>query len=143
ILEAGRRTPSSRNEQRWDLVLCTEREQLQRLSHVWRGAGHVASSAATVALCAPVEADARVRESIPYDLGQITMSMMLAAADLGIGSGHSSVRDDALAHEILGLPVDRTCAWLVAFGYPADHPLSPIARPDRRSFDDVVHRTNW
>lgn len=27
-----------------------------------------------------------------YDLGHATMAMMLAAPDLGIGSGHSSVR---------------------------------------------------
>jgi hypothetical protein len=28
-----------------------------------------------------------------YDLGQATMSMLLAATDLGIGSGHSAVGD--------------------------------------------------
>ena len=143
ILEAGWRSPSSKNQQRWDFVVVTERERLEALARVWRGAGHVATSAATVALCAPVEADARVRESIHYDLGQVTMSMMLAAADLGIGSGHSAVHDDALAREVLSLPRDRTCAWLVAFGYPADRPLKPIARPDRRPFDDVVHRAAW
>ncbi len=143
ILEAGWRSPSSKNQQRWDLVVVTERARLEALSRVWRGAGHVATSAAAVALCAPVEAEGRVRESIHYDLGQVTMSMMLAAVDLGIGSGHSAVHDDALAREILGFPDDRTCAWLIAFGYPTDRPLTPIARPDRRAFDDVIHRTTW
>jgi nitroreductase len=143
ILEAGWRSPSSRNEQRWDFVLCTERQQLQRLSRVWRSAGHVATSAATVALIAPVATDAHVRESVHYDLGQATMSMMLAAADLGIGSGHASVADQDLAREVLDLPTDHLCAWLVAFGYPADRPLTPIGRPDRRPFDDVVHRGGW
>ena len=37
------------------------------------------------------------RSAIPqralYDLGQATMSIMLAAADLGIGSGHTAVTD--------------------------------------------------
>ncbi|HLF42169.1 MAG TPA: nitroreductase family protein, partial [Acidimicrobiia bacterium] len=42
ILEAGRRTPSSSNRQRWDFVLVQDRERLGRLSQVWRGAGHVA-----------------------------------------------------------------------------------------------------
>ena len=84
-----------------------------------------------------------MRGSIRYDLGQVTMSMMLAAADLGIGSGHSAVHDDALARELLSLLEDRTCAWVVAFGYPADRPLTPIPRPDRRPFDDVVHRSTW
>ena len=39
-----------------------------------------------------------------YDLGQATLAMMLAAADLGIGSGHSSVGDQDAARRILGFP---------------------------------------
>jgi len=35
------------------------------------------------------------------------------------------------------------CAYLLALGYPADRPLRPIERPDRRDFDDVVHRGRW
>jgi nitroreductase len=143
ILEAGRRSPSSVNEQRWDFVVCTDRRQLEELSGVWRYAGHVTTSAATVALIAPDTDDPRTRCSIEYDLGQATMSMMLAAADLGIGSGHSSVADQDLARRILGHPEDRYCAYLIAFGYPADRPLAPIRSPNRRPFDDVVHRGRW
>ncbi len=143
ILEAGRRAPSSQNWQPWDFVVVTERERLAELSKVWRGAGHVATSAATVALVAPVPEDDRMRQRTAYDLGQATMIMMLAAADLGIGSGHSAVGDEELARRLLGLPADRYCAYLIAFGYPADRPLAPIRRPDRRAFDDVVHRETW
>ncbi|HET6505070.1 MAG TPA: nitroreductase family protein, partial [Amycolatopsis sp.] len=53
ILEAGRRSPSSRNWQPWDFVVVTDRDQLGELSKVWQGAGHVARSAATIALVAP------------------------------------------------------------------------------------------
>lgn len=141
ILEAARRTPSSQNKQRWDFVVCTDRDQLQDLARVWRGAGHVARSAATIALVAPTEGHAR--ESVQYDLGQATMSIMLAAADRGIGSGHATVRDQERAREILGLPDDRFCAWLVPLGYPTDRPLTPIERPDRRPFDEVVHWGRW
>jgi nitroreductase len=143
ILEAARRTPSSSNQQRWDFVVCTDREQLQALSKVWQWARHVASSAATVCLVAPSAGDERERASIQYDLGQATMSIMLAAADRGIGSGHASVGDQELARRILGLSEDRLCAWLIALGYPADRPLAPIARPARRPFDSVVHRGHW
>ncbi len=68
---------------------------------------------------------------------------MLAAADLGIGSGHTAVEDQALAREILGFPEDRFCAYLIPLGYPADRPLQPIEEPDRRAFDDVVHWDRW
>ena len=143
ILEAAWRTPSSMNEQPWDFVLCTEREALERLAETWRYAQHVAGSAATVALVAPIPTDQDARDWIFYDMGQATMSMMLAAADLGIGSGHAALDDQALARQILGIPEDRFCVGLVAFGYPADRPLAPIMRPRRRSFDEVVHRQGW
>ena len=139
VLEAGRRAPSSRNQQRWDFVVCTDRAQLRELAGVWRGAGHVARSAATVGLVTVASDD----WSVAYDFGQVTMSMMLAAADQGIGSGHAAVRDQELARRLLGFPEDRQLAWLIAFGYPADRPLRPIDQPDRRPFGDVVHRARW
>jgi nitroreductase len=143
ILEAGRRAPSSRNWQPWDFVLVTDREQLAGLAKVWRGAGHVAESAATIALIAPVSEDPGERDRAQYDLGQATMAMLIAAADLGIGSGHSAVADQDLARDLLGFPEDRFAAYLIDLGYPADRPLRPIRKPDRRAFDDVVHRGRW
>ena len=141
ILEAARRSPSSQNWQPWDFILVTGRDRLTELAKVWRGAGHVASSAATIALIAPA-ADNEFRRA-QFDLGQATMSIMLAAAGLGIGSCHAGVGDKQLARELLGFPADRDCAFLVSLGYPADRPLRPIARPDRRPFDEVVHRGRW
>lgn len=143
ILEAARRTPSSTNWQPWDFVVVTDKEQLAELAKVWRGAGHVARSTATIALIGPVLGDEHQRETLHYDLGQATMSIMLAAADLGIGTGHAAVSDQQLARAVLGLPEDRFCAYLVALGYPADRPLSPVRRPDRRPFGAVVHRGRW
>ena len=143
ILEAARRTPSSVNQQAWDFVVVTDRERLRELSSIWRYAAHVATSAATVALVIPVSEDRDDRDTFQYDIGQATMSIMLAAADLGIGSGHASVGDQALARRILGLPEDREVAILVALGYPAGRPLKPIRRPKRSAFDDVVHRERW
>lgn len=143
ILEAARRTPSSVNQQAWDFVVVTDRERLRELSSIWRYAAHVATSAATVALVIPVSEHRDERDTFWYDIGQATMSIMLAAADLGIGSGHASVDDQALARRILGLPEDREVAILVALGYPAGRPLKPIRQPRRRAFDDVVHRERW
>lgn len=141
ILEAGRRSPSASNTQPWDFILVTERGQLQELSKVWRGAGHVASAAAAIALI--LGDNPEVGRRAQFDLGQATMCMMIAAADLGIGSGHAGVGDQDLARRLLGLPGDKMCAFLIALGYPADRPLAPIKHPDRREFDEVVHRGHW
>ena len=143
ILEAGRRAPSSRNSQPWDFVLVTDRDQLRELSTVWRGAGHVASSAATVALVTEDFDEEHQRLTARYDLGQATMAMMIAAADLGIGSGHSAVGDQEEARRLLALPEDRTAAYLIDFGYPADRPLRPLRNPNRRPFEEVVHHGRW
>lgn len=143
ILEAGRRSSSSRNLQRWDFVVVTGRKRLEHLARVWRGAGHVARSAATIGLAAPVETDPNIRASVAYDLGQTTICMALAATDLGVGSAHAAVRDQDLARDLLDLPDDRELVYLLALGYPADRPLPPIRDPDRRPFDDVVHRDRW
>ena len=143
ILEAGRRTPSSRNWQPWDFVVVTDRDQLTRLAKVWQYAGHVAQSAATIAVVAAEPADQLHRDWLQYDLGQATMAMVLEATDLGIGAGHAAVGDQDLARRILGHPSDRFVAYLIALGYPADQPLALIHRPDRRPFDDVVHRDHW
>jgi nitroreductase len=143
ILEAGRRSPSSQNWQPWDFIAVTEREQLVKLSQTWQGAGHVAHSAATVALVASPPDQERRRGTLYYDLGQATMSMMLAAASLGIGSCHAGVGDQELARTVLGFPDDKFCAYLMSLGYPADRPLSLIRRPDRRPLDKVVHREHW
>lgn len=142
ILEAGRRAPSSTNSQPWSFVVVTDRRQLGELSEVWRGAGHVATSAATIALVGTEPKDDPALSQL-YDFGQATAYMMLAAADLGIGSGHAAVGDQDGARRVLGLPEDRFCAYLIAFGYPSDRPLRPIEHPNRRPFDDVVHWDRW
>jgi nitroreductase len=141
ILEAGRRSPSSQNWQPWDFILLTDREQLRELSKVFEGAGHVAGSAATIVVVGPVR-DNQFRRA-QFDLGQATMAMTLAAADLGIGSCHAGVADMRLAREVLGLPADRDWALLVSLGYPADRPLTPVRNPKRRPFSEVVHRGRW
>jgi nitroreductase len=143
ILEAGRRAPSAQNWQPWDFVVVTDREQLRELANVSRGAAHVASSAATIALILPVTDDRGARDRAQFDLGQATMAMMIAAADLGIGSGHAGVADQELAHRLLGFPEDRYVARFIDLGYPADRPLKPIRNPNRRSFDEVVHWGRW
>ena len=142
ILEAGRRAPSANNWQPWDFVLVTGQDQLTELARVWQGAGHVARSAATIALVAPVVDEGR-RGILQFDLGQAAISMMIEAADLGIGSGHASVADQDLARRLLGFPEDRFLAFLIALGSPAGRPLAPVLRPDRRPFEDVVHRGRW
>jgi nitroreductase len=143
ILEAGRRAPSSRNWQPWDFVLVTDSSQFAELAKVWRGAAHVAGARAVIVCLGPVLDDETQQAWLQYDHGQATMSMAIAAADLGIGSSHAAVSDQDLARRLLGFPEDRFAVSLLSLGYPAGRPLFPLERPDRRPFDEVVHRGRW
>lgn len=143
IAEAGWRAPSAANRQHWDFVIVTDSDRLTELSTVWRGAGHIANAAAAIALVLPVVDDERTAVIDQYDLGQATYAMMLAAADLGIGTGHSAVGDGDKARALLGVPDTHEVAYLLGVGYPADRPLQPLHRLNRRPFDEVVHRGRW
>ena len=76
-------------------LLERDRDDLRELSKAWRHADHVRTSAATIVLVIPATDDRDERDTLWYDLGQATMSIMLAAVDLGIGSGHASIGDQA------------------------------------------------
>jgi nitroreductase len=143
IAEAGWRAPSASNRQHWNFIIVTDRDQLKALSTVWQGARHIAGAAAAIALVIPQPPDERTKVIDQYDLGQATYAIMLAAADLGIGTGHSAVGDQEKAREILGVPGDHDVAYLIGVGYPADRPLKPLVKPDRLPFDEVVRHGHW
>jgi nitroreductase len=144
ICEAGRRAPSAGNWQPWDFVVVTGHEQLIELAKVWeRGGRHIASSAATIALVAKEPDDEQQGQWLMYDFGQATAYMTLAAADLGIGSGHSAVIDQEQARRVLGFPDGYRAVFLIGLGYPADRALRPLTRPNRRPFEEVVHWHRW
>jgi nitroreductase len=143
ILEAAWRAPSARNVQPWDFVAVTDRAQLVELSTVWQGAAHVAGAAAAVVIVIDKEPVELPKEIVLYDIGQASIQMMIAATDLGIGSGHSSVGEPELAARILELPAGKLAQYIIDFGYPADRPLKPIVKPRRRPFHEVIHRDKW
>jgi len=144
ICEAGRRSPSSQNWQPWHFIVVTDREQLTELAKAWpRGGTHIATSAATIALVGWNWEDRMHHDWLMYDFGQATAFMMLAATDLGIGSGHSSVGDQQQARRVLGYPDGYFTPYLIGLGYPADGPLRPLTSVNRRPFNEVVHWDRW
>lgn len=143
ILEAGRLAPSAQNRQRRDFVLVTDRAQLAELGTVWRGAGHVPGAQAAIVVVVPDPEEERFLVIDRFDAGQAVMAMLIVATDLGIGSGHSSVGDQEAMRRIIGMPEGHSAVAMIALGYPADRPLGPPVRLNRRPFDEVVHRGRW
>jgi len=145
ILQAGRRSGSSKNKQRWDFIVCRDRNHLDELSRLGPWTDHIAGAAVAIALVTPDPGAADAPLSIMFDLGQAAANMQLAAWDLGIGSCPATVYEHDLARRLLGYPADRHCEYLLSFGYPADTAqlTAPLKRGGRRPLADLVHEERW
>jgi len=145
ILRAGRRAGSSKNLQRWDFVVCSDRDHLEELSKVGPYAGHLAGAAVGIALVTPDPSAADAPLSVMFDLGQAAENMMLAAWELGIGSAPATVYDHDLARRLLGYPGTHHCEYILSFGYPAESAVlnAPNKSGGRKPFDEMVHDERW
>ncbi len=144
ILNAARRTGSSKNEQTWAFIAIHDRDLLRELTGVGKSADHLAGAATAVALITPDES-AGWRNTRMWDLGRAAQSMVLAAWELRIGSAPATVFEQELVGRLLGLPADHRCHYLLSFGYPADPAqlTAPKKRGGRKPLDAVVHEERW
>ncbi|MDP9296399.1 MAG: nitroreductase family protein [Actinomycetota bacterium] len=145
IVQAGRRAPSSKNEQPRSFIVCTERGHLRELSTVGDYAQHIAGAAAAIAIITPDAKEGWRREIIAFDAGHSAQNMMLSAWELGVGSVHAAVYDEPLTRKLLGYPQGFRCDYLISFGYPKDPAvmMAPLRNGGRRSSEEVVHRERW
>jgi nitroreductase len=144
IADAARKTGSSKNTQRWDFITIRDRESLRRLSGVTIYAKHLPSAGAAIALVVPAPNPDHAR-SVLWDLGRAAQNIILAAWAMGIGSCPITVQDFDLAADVLRLPADRQCQYIVALGWPADP--GDMTRPPRaggrKTHAEVVHTERW
>lgn len=144
ITDAGRHAGSSKNLQRWAFITVTERAALERLATVGPWAGHLAGAAAAVALVTPTMQPGDPL-SIMFDIGRAAQNIVLAAWTLGIGSCPVTVYEQPLIREILGLPDEQHCEFLIGMGHPARP--GDLTRPPRAGgrlgLDDVLHDERW
>ena len=94
--------------------------------------GHVPRAAAVIALITPAMRPGDPL-SVMWDSGRAAQNMVLAAWALGIGSCPVTVYEQALIHDILGLPEDRHCEYLLALGHPAEPRGPGAAAASRRA----------
>ena len=101
ILNAGRRSQSSKNEQGWQFIAIRDKSILIALSECGQWAGHLAGAALGVAILTP---DPTAKFQTMFDAGQAAAFMQLAAWELGVGSVPASIYDAEKAREILAIP---------------------------------------
>jgi nitroreductase len=142
ILNAGRRSQSSKNEQTWHFIAIRDKTILEALSKCGQWAGHLAGAAMGVAILTP---DPEGKFQIMFDAGQAAAFMQLAAWELGVGSVPASIYDPELARQILAFPPEWHLRIALSFGYPLEEAKISAApkKGGRRSLDEVVHWDKW
>ncbi len=88
ILNAGRRSQSSKNEQTWQFIAIRDKAILKALSECGQWAGHLAGAALAMAILTP---DPTGKFQTMFDAGQAAAFMQLAAWELGVGSVPASI----------------------------------------------------
>jgi nitroreductase len=142
ILNAGRRSQSSKNTQPWQFIAITDKATLKGLSECGDWAGHLAGAALGVAI---VHADPGEKFQLMFDIGQAAAYMQLAAWEMGIGSCLASIYRPDQARALLGFPTDLHLRIAISFGYPLSDAalIKPPRSGGRRPFDEIVHRERW
>ena len=142
ILNAGRRSQSSKNEQGWQFIAMQDKAVLKALSECGQWAGHLAGAALGVAILTP---DPTAKFQTMFDAGQASAFMQLAAWELGVGSVPASIYEPEKAREILGFPAEWHVRIALSFGYPLEEEKLSAApkKGGRRSLEEVVHWDTW
>ena len=144
ILEDARWTGSSKNTQPWELVVVRDPATLRKLAGCGPYAGHLAGARAAIVL---------VMEHVQaqFDAGRLAQAIMTAAWGYGVGSCIGSLYPEAnaqRAHELLGIPAERSAHTAIALGYPDSPAARTVASgpanvrasvtPGRKSLRDFV-----
>ena len=142
ILNAGRRSQSSKNEQAWQFVVIRNRATLKALSECGQWAGHLAGAAMAVAILTP---EPTAKFQTMFDAGQAAAFMQLAAWELGVGSVPASIYEGEKARNILGFPPEWHLRIALSFGYPLDNEKLTAApkKGGRRPLEEIVHWERW
>ena len=142
ILNAGRRSQSSKNNQAWRFIAIREKETIRALSQCGEWAGHIAGAALCVAILTPEPTE---KFQTMFDAGQAAAFMQLAAWELGIGSCPASLYDFERTRQILTFPPEWHLRIALSFGYALEEEKISAApkKGGRISLDEIVHWEKW
>jgi nitroreductase len=142
ILNAGRRSQSSKNTQAWRFIAIRDKETLKALSQCGEWASHIAGAALCVAILTP---DPTEKFQTMFDAGQAAAFMQLAAWELGVGSCPASLYEFDKTREILKFPAEWHLRIALSFGYALEEEKlsAPPKKGGRMPLDEVVHWNKW
>jgi nitroreductase len=134
ILDAGRHSQSSKNEQPWTFLLVQDQERLKALSECGAYAGHIAAADFAVVLID--------HGNWSFDTGQAAAYLQLAAWDLGVSSCIAYFGDQDRLKGQFGVPAEANAEIGISFGYSAEESRKP-RRSGRKPLEEILKREHW
>ena len=141
ILEAARLAPTAANRQPFQLIVIHTADRKEELNPIYARPWFVQAPLVICACGVPNQGWVR-RDGKSYcdvDVAIVMDHLILAAANLGLGTCWIGAFDPAVTREILGLPDDIEPIAFTPLGYPDDKP-----KPKRRKLlDELVRYERW
>jgi nitroreductase len=142
VLEAARLAPTAANRQPFQLVVIHTAGREEELRKIYHRPWFV-QAPLVIAVCT-ISSQAWVRESDKFnarliDAAIVADHLILAAANLGLGTCWIANFNTEAARSILRLPEEAEPIIFTPLGYPADQPGSKIRKP----LADLVRYEHW
>ncbi len=139
LLAAAMAAPSAGNEQPWEFIVVTDQAAREAITHVHPYSQMLKQAPVAIVVC---NDPARSRYPVEYwvqDCAAATQNILLAAADLGLGTCwlgvHPVPERVAGIRRILAIPEPIVPFAIVAVGHPAETP----GRVDRYDEKRIYH----
>ena len=141
VLEAARLAPTATNKQAFRIVVVRTKGREEALRRVYPHAWF-AQAPWVIGVCAMpaqnwIRKDGRNYSDV--DAAIVMDHLILAAADLGLGTCWIANFDAAAAREVLGLPAEADPVVFTPLGWPADAPKPKTRKP----LSDLVRYDRW
>lgn len=136
VVEAGRLTASSMNQQPWQFIVVHEGDMLRKLAALARTGPYLAQAAFAVVVA--------IEKDSPYavsDASRAIQSMVLAAWAEGVGSNWVGFGGLPKVKPLLDIPAGLDVLAIIAFGYPAAK--LGKGRKKRKPLAEVAHRERF
>jgi nitroreductase len=141
VLEAARLAPSAANRQPYQLIVVKTAGREKDLKRIYSGNFFTEAPLVICACALPPQAWVR-KDGTDYSRVDIAIAMdhlVLAAAELGLGTCWIAAFDPDAAREVLGLPAEAVPVVFTPLGYPADKP----GTKNRKPLTDLVRYDHW
>lgn len=141
VLEAARLAPSASNRQPYQLIVVKTAGREIELKRIYSGNFFTEAPLVICACALPSQAWSR-KDGTDYSHVDIAIAMdhlVLAAAELSLGTCWIAAFDPDAAREVLGLPAEAVPVVFTPLGYPADKP----GTKNRKPLTDLVRYDHW